>query len=137
MPLKLILGVVILLALGAALWFYRDTEPLRHWLPAELRSMPALPSGGSAAATPAGANPDGLRKCRQGTRLIYTNGECPRGSVEQAISGGAVTVVPAQKPDSALDGNLPAKAAPNLRDLLGKPQEGDLRDKRIEKAVNQ
>jgi len=121
-----LIALLLLAALAAAAWMYRGEEPLKRYLPRQWQG--AQPAGGSAPAAPAA----GLRKCRQGGKLLYTSDECPKGSVEQPISGGAVTVVPGQAPAPA-----PAApgGAPDLGKLMGKEAAGDLRDKRIDRET--
>lgn len=96
---KLFVGLLILGALGSAGWYFRDDPDLRRWLQQTAPGLPlngAAPSGAATAAPPAG-----LHKCRSGAKVDYTSEPCPPGSVEQAIKGGSVTVVPAQAPAPA------------------------------------
>ena len=64
--------------------------------------------------------------------LLYTNEACPRGSAEQKVKGGTVSVMPAYKAPP------PPKQAgsgiPNARDLLA-PKGGTLKDKAQERAM--
>jgi len=145
---KLILFIALLLiGLAAAGWFYRDTEPVRGWLPAQWRANlegPAAGAKGKPAANAAVPRADGLRKCRQGNQVLYTNGDCPKGSVEQGIAGGTVTVVPGPQGAAAPD---PSKGAAGtaanksglgpqtVRDMMGESQGRDLTDKKIDRAV--
>jgi hypothetical protein len=83
MSLRTLLWILLLGAgLAALLWWQRGQPALREWLPA------------AAVATPK-ANAAPLRKCRRGAELLYTNGECPRGSREEAVDGGSLSVLPA------------------------------------------
>jgi hypothetical protein len=126
MSLKFIIATLLLAALAGVAWMYRGEEPLRRYLPREWQGAQPAASG-SAPAAPA----DGLRKCRQGGKLLYTSDACPKGSVEQPISGGAVTVLPGQKSAEA-----PAPAGPpDLGKMMGKEAAGELRDKRIDRET--
>ncbi len=63
--------------------------------------------------------------------MLYTNSECPAGSRRQAITG-SVSVLPAG-PDAA-----PASAPQgpkHVRDLLVKPDEVNIKDKRMEEII--
>jgi hypothetical protein len=129
MSLKFVIATVLLLALAAAVWVYRGEEPLKRYVPREWQGAQSA-AGGNAPAAPAA----GLRKCKQGGKLLYTNDDCPKGSVEQPISGGAVTVVPGQKSaDTAPAGK--ASGAPDLGKMMGKEAAGELRDKRIDRET--
>lgn len=117
-------------ALAFATWSYRDSEPVRRFWPGGLPSLPALatmpgkPTGSSASQALSG-----LRKCRSGATVAYTDATCPPGSREEAIAGGTLTVVPAQRPAQE-----PAKPQSVLRSLSG-GEPGDLQRKRIEREV--
>jgi hypothetical protein len=127
MSLKLLVVTLLLAVLAGAAWLYRGEEPLKRYLPPGWQGSRAVPT---VAAPPAPA--EGLRKCRQGGKVLYTNGDCPKGSAEQPITGGAVTVVPGARPAEA-----PAEAGPpDLGKLMGKEAAGELRDKRIDRATS-
>jgi hypothetical protein len=94
MSVKLLLGVLVLALLAGAGWYFRDNPEFRQWMRLQQQAAPfngAVPSGAAQDAATAG-----LRKCRSGAKVVYTSGDCAKGSVEQPISGGAVTVVPSQ-----------------------------------------
>lgn len=126
--IRIAVFVLVLLLLGTALWQGRHTEPWAGWL------GKAQQAAGSEAAGVSIGKAAALRKCLQGSRVVYTDGPCPAGSREQAVSEGRVSVVPAT-PVPALP---PAAAAslPNARDILGRPDDGTLRDQRMERQIN-
>ncbi len=86
--------------------------------------MPDKPTGSNA-----GQAVGGLRKCRRGANVAYTDSACPPGSHEEAIGGGSLTVVPAQR-----TAQEPAKSQSLLRTLSGS-EPGDLQRKHIEREV--
>jgi hypothetical protein len=97
-------GLALVLAAGAAAaWFYRDSTA-----------------------------PRALHKCVQGTQVLYTDGQCPRGSQSQAVTG-ALTVVPGARAAVAA---VAAASVPNARDLLAPKAEPSIRDKQMERAID-
>jgi hypothetical protein len=110
-----------LLALALALWLGRDLPAVQQALPSPLRQ--ALREGPAPLPPQAGAHTS-PRKCRQGERVIYTDGDCPAGTHEQALAGGTVSVLPAA-PAAAPASVVAASAATPLRRLAG---EGGLPD---------
>lgn len=119
-----------LLALALALWLGRDLPAVQQALPAPLRQAlragpaPQPPQTGATPRAQAGATA-APRKCRQGERVIYTDGDCPAGTHEQALVGGTVSVLPAA-PAAAPASVVAASAATPLRRPAG---EGGLPDK--------
>lgn len=139
------LAIALLAALG---WRTLHTEAAQQWLHPQT-SKPIVinfdnqeaPSAGpplrpgESAITPMPKAASGLRKCKKGGQVIYTDGECPAGSKEQAV-GGTVTVVPGQaatQPANASNGDKPRA---NVRDILLDPRDADLREKRMDQIIN-
>lgn len=133
---------ILLLAVLAAGWLLRDTEPVRRLLHSAKQVAPPvpLPGWGEAAADPArpGASTAGttgtasrVRKCLRGAEVIYTNERCPAGSREQGLSGGTLTVMPS--PVTGTTG--PAAASATLRGTLPPPSEVDVREQQVEQAL--
>lgn len=132
--MKLLVVAAIAVALGVAAWTQREAAWVRQLMPgaataptpfdANDRSEPqhkAAP-GANASARP------GLRKCLQGGQVSYTNGDCPAGSREQAVTGGTVTVMPGQSTFTAPRlPSLPA-SVPNARQLIAPHIEPTLRE---------
>ncbi|CAN5758075.1 hypothetical protein BH11PSE8_BH11PSE8_07640 [soil metagenome] len=86
--------------------------------------MPNRPGGTGASQTPAG-----LHKCRSGATVVYADSPCPPGSQEEAIGGGSLTVLPAQRA-----AQVDAEPRSLLRKLSG-GEPGDLQRKHIEREV--
>ncbi|MBI5256543.1 MAG: hypothetical protein HY855_08595 [Burkholderiales bacterium] len=144
MASKTILAILGLAALAAAGWHYRDTEPLRSFL------HPARGAAGAAAGGTGGAAGPGrgaaasqfklLRKCVKDGQPTYTDDACPPGSQEQPMTGGAVTVLPALREAPTLklpSAAGPAASGPSLREALLPPGNDNLRDKRMERVIQQ
>lgn len=138
-------GMAALMVLSVG-WKYKDAALVQEWLaPHRAQSRPAIkfdnddpgdaPVSSSLQQPAAKKGIAGVRKCRQGETVIYTDGECPTGSREFAVTGGAVTVVPGQ---SALNAPaLPSGRLPHAREVLS-PDDGNarLRDQAMERVVN-
>ncbi len=129
--------ILLLLVLASlAVWKFRDAEEVRAFFrPRPEAVQPASPRGDDRAAD---ARPvarpipaPGLRKCRQGAAVTYTNGACPPGYQEQPVDGGTVTVVEGSRPAVA----LPALNLPDARALRGDPNEPTLSQRHIERAT--
>ncbi|MEY2689513.1 MAG: hypothetical protein RL375_3712 [Pseudomonadota bacterium] len=115
MALKLIVPVSVALAIvGAVAWWLRDSPQLQ-----------GLTNPGVSQA----------RKCITAAEVVYTNGPCPAGSKEQAVDGGAVTIVPAQRVVRLPAGADAAASRATVRDLLVPPDGIDLRERQMERAI--
>ncbi|WP_088278900.1 hypothetical protein [Ideonella sp. A 288] len=149
---KASLWALPLALLAGAVWLYRDVAPVRQVLEfvhhtvrqtAATVPTPALPSLGTAAdgpaaapRAPAGARPPGgLRKCVGGGTVVYTDGSCPAGTQAQAVTGGTVTVMPAQPVPASAD--APASRASTIRDLVMKPGEKTIQEMAVERATGE
>lgn len=93
--------IALLLLVGALGLGWQQRQRLQGW--AGAATLPAAPSLGlNEAQQPADASSrpmsrfraGELRKCVKGQQVSYANVECPPGTKEQAVTGGAVTVVP-------------------------------------------
>lgn len=111
-----LVGLAVLFV--AALWV---------WPPTAVESWLGL---GVKASAPASAT--GVRKCRRGASVTYTNGECPPGSREEAVDAGTVTVLPAERPGAPA---ASASATPLLRQWAGSVDPSEIRDKHLERTV--
>ena len=88
------------------------------------------------AARPTTAQGAGLRKCLVDGRPLYTDGECPSGSRQQAITGGTVTIVKGQAP--ATTGQAASSVRPtDVRDLLVTRDGVDIKEKRMDQVIGQ
>lgn len=144
-------GMAALLLLSMA-WKYQDAESVQSFLASQRpQSQPTIQFDNDAQTHTAPATEmtraggrtgvSGVRKCRKGEQVIYTDGECPSGSREHAVNGGSVTVVPAQRsvpsPELPSASERPGSGLPNARELL-RPDDGQarLRDQAMERVIN-
>ncbi len=127
-PLKhLTLILAILIVLGGG-WFLWDRTGARD----SVSSLPGVPS--LSAAAPALQS---VRKCIQGGQALYTDGDCPAGSRPQTMQTDRVTVLPAAPKPAAAAASAAGKKIPNVRDLLGTPEDGNLKSKQMDKVIGQ
>jgi len=92
----------------------------------ESPTTPAMPSASPAPKS-------GVRKCIVKGEVLYTNGDCPAGSREQAVSGGTVNVLAA--PNASTSAASGPQRPPHVRDLLLKPDAVNIKDKRMEEII--
>lgn len=124
--------LLLVAALLLAVWWGRDVPALQGWLPDALRQQAGGASRGAAPPAAAGA-----RKCLGTAQVVYTNGPCPDGTREQAMDGGAVTVLPAPKVPAAAAAPGPAGSAQApLRRLAGPDDVAAQRERVLEQALN-
>lgn len=86
--MKSFLVILLLAIVATVVWMLRDTEPVHRLMHLEV-SLPAINLGNDTQP--------GLRKCKKGHQVLYTNGPCPDGSKELPIDGDNVTVLPKQE----------------------------------------
>lgn len=136
--------------LAGSVWLIRDSGPVRQALQfvrqtAASLQVPALrPTGAATDPKPAGHNPataarstGGLRKCFGSGTVLYTDGDCPVGSKPQPVTGGTLTVMPAQPvPATAPSPDAPASRASTIRDLVMKPGEKTIQEMAIDRAMD-
>jgi hypothetical protein len=92
----------------------------------------AGPAGGRWPEAPT-AGP-GLRKCERAGAVVYTDAACPPGSHERTVDGTRLSVLPAAPAARPVDAGPPAKTG-TVRDLLGKPEDGNLKDQRMDRVI--
>ncbi len=137
--MRAVLLIVLVAVLGVIGWKKRDEIPFLRDATREVERQAGkveLPKLRTEAEAPAGtggsAAAGGVRRCVVDGQVLYTNEACPRGSAEQKVKGGTVSVMPAYKapppPEQAGSG------IPHARDLLA-PQGGTLKDKAQERAM--
>ena len=127
MKLTWVIGLVVVVGLAAAGWYYRGSAPLagaaRAVLPADASQPPSLQAAG-------------VRKCVGNGATSYSDGPCPAGTREAAATRGTMTVTSFPKPAPAPS----ALASGVLGGPIVKPMDPDerdrLRDKAIEDAAN-
>lgn len=129
LPLKHLTLIVAVLAMLASAWFLREHAGGRH---ADLAGALRLD-----AKAPAAQATRAVRKCSQGDQALYTDGDCPAGSTPQALAADRVTVLPAAPRPSAVAASGAGHKIPNVRDLLGTPDEGSLKDKRMDRVIGE
>ena len=127
---KLLLTLLLVAILAGAAWYYRDNPDLRRWLGQQQAATDTQVKGATPDAAAAG-----LRKCRGGGKVVYTDGDCPKGSAEQPIKG-SVTVVPSQPGSAAKPApGAPDPAATRAHDLL-LPDDAKARQGANDKVLN-
>lgn len=137
------MAALVVLSVG---WKYKDAALVQEWLaPNRTQARPAIqfdndgpgnaPISSTLQQPAAQRGLAGVRKCRQGETVIYTDGDCPAGSREFAVTGGAVTVVPGQSTLNAPA--LPSGRLPHAREVL-LPDDGNarLRDQAMERVIS-
>jgi len=143
MPRNAVIGTVVLALLaGLGAWHW-DLAGVRGHARALLPAAPGKPFASAQrpagrtdraaaalgqSATPARA---GARKCMSASSVSYTDGDCPPGSREQALTGGSLTVV-AGAPIAGRAGG-PAASAARLRSLALEPGEPTLRERQMDR----
>jgi hypothetical protein len=122
MSLRTGVAVTVLALLAAAAWNQRDGVPWRGVIAPLQRALTDQPVEHPSAAV------GGVRRCALDTGIVYTDGDCPKGSRQQPLASGSLTVVPAQAAPRPAD---PAASAATVRDLALKPGEPTLREKHM------
>jgi hypothetical protein len=146
MPLRLLMiGLVLLVAgpLGWRLWQSPAVQAWWHPAPpprpivfdnGTVRALPPAASGPAAVVSP------GLKKCRRGERIVYTDSWCPEGSTPVSIDRGTVNVVQPAVPATAA--RVPGSPAgqpgrlPHARDVLTNTDEPSIRDQHLERTID-
>lgn len=149
MTLKTILIATVVALLLAMAWKFKDSEAVRSLLDkAQERvkkiefdngtvrsSAPA--SAPSSSGTTKGKAISGVRKCKRGEQIIYTDDVCPPGSIDLAIVNGSVNMLPAAiaRDDVPINSGEPKNSTP--KDMNSNVPPQTLRDKMVERAINQ
>lgn len=122
------LGLTLAAALAAYVLDPQLVRRLGQQLPA---ASTLLPTPAAAGGQTQGSR---MRKCVAGAAVVYTDGDCPAGSQPQLLSGGTVSVLPAQPVKTPGSSDAPARS-PHARDLLVKPEEASLKDQRMDAII--
>lgn len=135
--------MLLVLALGAAAWWWRDAPPLRPWAARLQQALPAAwrdalsPTANPPNASPAAAS---VRKCRGPAGVVYTDGRCPAGHTEQALDGGSLTVLPAAPTAVPARPAADAASAPPALRRLGAsgtlPDRAERLDREVQRSQN-
>lgn len=147
MALKSIFAALFVALLLSSFWRYRQSDLFQGWMPAPaakakpivfdngtVREMaPAVPSSAPLAAPVA---LHAMRKCQRGTEVLYTDSPCKTGFRELPITRGVVTVLDGQPNAKAVAGAQQGLPRATLHDVLDESGNANLRDKRIERAIN-
>lgn len=130
-------AVVMAVVVGACALAWQQQDRLRAWMGSlPPPSLPALPRSEPAAdAGKAGAG--GLRKCVNGQQVSYTNVACPPGTHEQAVTAAPLTVLPATPVPKPAQAGQASSGPAALREALDMKPEPTLRDKAMERAINE
>lgn len=146
MTVKHIFGGLLVAILASIAWRFGALQGMQDWLhpsPApqaniQFDKLEPPRAGINLDSPPSNQGTrlvGGMRKCKRGNDVIYTDGDCPAGSKEVNIKGGSVTVVPGQ---AAATKTTDSQARPsNVRTLLTDPQkDAELRDRMMDKVIN-
>jgi hypothetical protein len=138
MWIKTVFGLALFLILAAVGWRYLGPDPSRK--PAAVVSP--LPAAISFEGTPSASAPlprtpaveeqaagtvRGVRKCKKGTTVIYTDQICPKGMQDLRVVERELTVLPSTPVPKAVKSPLQPDG----------PQEPSIRAKHMERVLNQ
>lgn len=146
----LVAGLALLVGLPMAWRLWQSPQVQAWWRPPADMARPIIFDNGTVRQPPAPASgplvdvSPGLKKCRRGERVIYTDSWCPEGTTPVAIERGTVNVVKPTAPvASAPAGAAPASGAAasdpnrrrNIRDVLDVSRQPSLYDQQVERAA--
>jgi hypothetical protein len=149
MALRTIFWVALVLIGVAAVFGGRGSRLLRDWLgsnaPVEPRVIhfdngsvrdpqPGTPAPATTAIPKAGT----LRKCLRAGETLYTNSTCPPGSRELYVEKGTVNVVEGGLAKPAAEAGAASEPRrKTVRDVLDMSDSAEMKQKRIDRVVNQ
>lgn len=152
MTIKHIFWGLLFMVLASIGWRYKNAEAVQNFLHPQPTQVADIqfdkmepPSAGPAPgpgesmkpvsqAAPVARKVGGMRKCKKGREVIYTDGDCPTGSKELGMNGGSLTVVQSPSDTATPEKDTPR---PNVRNLLVDPEkDAELRNKRMDRIVN-
>lgn len=124
---SLLLPLLALLALLALLGWWAWPQLQSQWQARIAPLSQALEGATRPTAPP-------LQRCRAADGgLLYAQGDCPSGQRAEAMGGGTLNVLPAQRPPASVASA--ASAPPALRRLADPEGTAELQRRRIERAV--
>jgi hypothetical protein len=116
---KSLLLLLVALLIGIGFWSMREPAQLARLLNGVQQGVK---QSVAPAVTSVTTTPSATRKCKRGGEVLYTNEKCPAGSLEEAVKGGSLSVLPA----------APVVAAPSAG-----ASEPSIMEKRIDKIIGQ
>jgi hypothetical protein len=141
MLIKTVFGLALFLILAAVGWRYMGPDPSRK--PAVVTTLPAaitfegsptastsLPSGPAVEEQAAGTV-RGVRKCKKGGSVIYTDQPCPKGMQDLRVVERELTVLPSTPVPKAVKSPLQPDSPG------GGNAEPSIRAKQMERVINQ
>lgn len=143
----LVAGIALLVGLPMAWRLWQSPQVQAWWRPAPEVSRPIIFDNGTVRQPPAPASgpmvnvSPGLKKCRRGDRVIYTDSWCPEGTTPVAIERGTVNVVKPPSPVASAGAQAVGAAASdphrrrNIRDVLDVSRQPSLYDQQVERAA--
>jgi hypothetical protein len=138
MLIKSVFGLALLLILAALGWRYMGSDPNRK--PAAV--VAPLPAAISFEGTPSATDPAprtpaveaqapgtvrGVRKCKKGSTVIYTDQICPKGMQDLRVVERELTVLPSTPVPKPVKSPLQPDGTP----------EPSMRARQMERVINQ
>ena len=137
MTIKHIFWGLLFMVLASIGWRYKNAEAVQNFLHPQPTKSPTFNSTkwspqrqaspgsrriheASLAGCPVARKVGGMRKCKKGREVIYTDGDCPTGSKELGMNGGSLTVVQSPSDTATPEKDTPR---PNVRNLLVDPEK--------------
>jgi hypothetical protein len=132
------------------LWRLSQSDAVRSWWSPPVATAkpfqfdngtvrePAVAASGSTAAVV-----QGLKKCRVGERLVYTDGPCPKGSAVVPIGGTVNVVAGTRTAVDAASADAPGASASqprrmrHVREVLDYSSSPSLYDQHVERVTSQ
>ncbi len=138
MWIKTVFGLALLMILSAIGWRYMGPDPTRKPsaiatpVPAAISfegnpSALTAPPRGPAVEEQAAGTVRGVRKCKKGSSVIYTDQPCPKGMQDLRVVERELTVLPSTP--------VPKKVSSPLQP--DGPAEPSIRAKQMERVINQ
>jgi hypothetical protein len=137
MLIKTVFGLALFLILAAVGWRYMGPDPSRKaavatTLPAAI-TFEGSPSAsaplprGPAVEEQAAGTVRGVRKCKKGSSVIYTDQPCPKGMQDLRVVERELTVLPSTPVPKSVKSPLQPDGS----------QEPSIRAKQMERVINQ
>ena len=141
----LVIGLIVLVG-GPLGWRVWQSPTVQNWWNPPPPPKPIVFDNGTVREAPQPASgptvvvSPGLKKCRKGERIVYTDSWCPEGTTPVAIERGTVNVVKPAVPVAAAkpaDGSASQpRRLPHVRDVLDYSKEPSIRDQHLERTID-